>query len=38
LLDAASGVVVIAEDQQGRVDPQRLEPEPDDAKGNTNRA
>jgi nucleoside-diphosphate-sugar epimerase len=38
LLDAASGVVVIAENRQGRVDPQRLEPEPDGAKGNTNRA
>jgi uncharacterized protein YbjT (DUF2867 family) len=38
LLDAAPGVVVIAEDQQGRVDPQRLEPEPDGTNGNTNRA
>jgi hypothetical protein len=38
LLEAASGVVVIAEDQQGRVDPQRLEPEPDGARANTNQA
>jgi NAD(P)-dependent dehydrogenase (short-subunit alcohol dehydrogenase family) len=35
LLDAAPGVVVIAEDEQGRVDPKRLRAEPDGAKGDT---
>jgi uncharacterized protein YbjT (DUF2867 family) len=38
LLDAAPGVVMIAEDPGGRVDPKRLGPEPDGVKGNPSRA
>jgi hypothetical protein len=38
LLDAAPGVALIAEDEQGRVDPKHLGAEPEDAKRNTNRA